>query len=240
MLISSQQKITSKRRFRFLAVVEGTPLTSASAVTSMRLVFEGINTGTWAYSKQAALHHAPQPFGDLPEHVAEQQQCRRPDQRGHEIGDLKVPIWHLEYPGSERHGSSQRSEKSPDENARYAPLLHKDFAARQNLRIARQRPHVRDLLLVPVAEPIGDPIAKRSTDRTGDPDRPEADASPADHRADRDQRTPGRDKKRNKGKRFTECQHQNDRCGPGLMIAHEVSQGVRKTFHFRLPFPAPI
>jgi len=62
----------------------------------------------------------------------------------------------------------------------------------------------------------------------------------ADQRANRHQRPPGRDQQRNKGKRFTERQHQNDRCGPSLMIAHEVGHSVRKIFHFRLPFPAPI
>jgi len=40
MLISPSETVTSERRSRFLAVVEGTLLTSASAITSMRLVFE--------------------------------------------------------------------------------------------------------------------------------------------------------------------------------------------------------
>ena len=43
---------------------------------------------------------------------------------------------------------------------------------------------------------------------------------------------------RNKGKRFTERQHQHDRCGPGLMVAHEVGHGARKIFHSERPSPA--
>src|SRR3981081_4528988 len=90
----------------------------------------------------------PQPFEDLRDHVAEQQQRRRPDQRRCEIGDLKAPVRHLEYPGSERYRGPQRSEKSPDEDARYAPGLHKGFAARQDLRVTRPRHHLPRALLV--------------------------------------------------------------------------------------------
>src|ERR1700687_5387469 len=66
-------------------------------------------------------NHTPQPLGDLGKHVAEQQQRRRPDQRRYEIGDLKLPVWHLEYSGRQRHRGPQRSKKPPDENARHAP-----------------------------------------------------------------------------------------------------------------------
>src|SRR5258708_11803119 len=183
-------------------------------------------------------NRAPQPFGNLRDHVAEQQQRRRPDQRRYEIGDLKLPVRHLEYPGGQRHRGAQRSEKSPDKNARYAPFPHKLLAARQYLRVTRQRPDLRDLLLVSEAEPVGDPIAKRSPEPARNPDRPELDAARAYQCADRDQRAPGRDQQRDKGKRFTERQHQNDRRGPSLMIAHEIGQRARKIFHSERPSPA--
>src|ERR1700682_714261 len=76
------------------------------AITSMplqRTLFEGLTPLRAAYSGPAASDHPPQPFEDLRDHVAEQQQCRRPYQRRHEIRDLKAPVGHLEYPGSERH-----------------------------------------------------------------------------------------------------------------------------------------
>src|SRR5260370_25356521 len=239
MLMSSQRNGNFRAAFP-VPVVEGILLASAFIGDHIDAtgVFEGVKTGPVAYSKEAALHHAPQPFGDLPDDVAEQQQRRRPDQRGYEIGDLKAPVRHLEYPGSERHRGPQRSEKSPDEDARYAPGFHKGFPARQYLRITRQRPDLRDLLLVPEAEPVGDPIAERSPDPTGNPDPPEADAARADQCADRDQRPPGRDQQRDKGKRFTQRQHHNDRCRPGLMVAHEVGQRARKIFHSERPSPA--
>src|SRR5665647_2317810 len=46
----------------------------------------------------------------------------------------------------------RRSEKPPDENARHAPVLHKGFSKRQDPRITRQRPHLRDVFLVFEAE----------------------------------------------------------------------------------------
>src|ERR1700742_3580511 len=93
----------------------------------------------------AISNRAPQPFGDLPDHVAEQQQCRRPDQRRYEIGELEMPVRHLEYSGCERHRGAQRTEKSSNEDAGGAPFFYEGFAARQYFRIARQRPHLRDV-----------------------------------------------------------------------------------------------
>ena len=96
--------------------------------------------------------------------------------------ETKLAIWnrqygHLEYPGRKRHRGPQRSEKPADENARHTPFFHEGLAARQDLRIARQRPHLRDLFLVFEAEPVGDPIAQRCAKAAGNPDRPEADAA---------------------------------------------------------------
>src|ERR1035437_8483992 len=97
--------------------------------------------GKVSSSEKVTSNSAPQPFDDLRDHVAEQQERRRPHQRRGEIGELKTPIWHLEYPGSERHRGPQRSEKPPDENARYAPVFHKGFSKRQDPRLTRRRPH---------------------------------------------------------------------------------------------------
>src|ERR1700730_3085665 len=145
------------------------------------------------YRGPAVSPPPPQRFEDLRDHVAEQQQCRRPDQRRYEIRDLKAPVGHLEYPGSERHRGAQRAEKPSDKDAGYAPVFHKGLAARQYLGIARQRPYLRDLFLVFEAEPVGDPVAEGGANPAGNPDRPEADAAGADQRPDGDQRAPGRD-----------------------------------------------
>src|SRR5450755_2686762 len=204
-----------------------------------RTVSEGLTPLPAAYSGPAASDHPPQPFEDLRDHVAGQQQCRRPDQRRYEIGDLKVPVGHLEYPGSERHRGAQGSEKPSNKDAGHAPVFHEDFAARQDLGITRQRPHLRDLFLVFEAEPVGDPVAKRSADAAGNPDRPEADAAGADQRPDRDQRAPGRDQERYEGQRFTERQQQDDRGGPDPMVAHEIGHGVRKIFYVSEASPGP-
>ena len=46
-------------------------------------------------------------------------------------------------------------------------------------------------------------------------------------------------KQRDEGQRFAERQHQHDRRGPALMVAHEVGQSARKIFHSLNAFPAP-
>src|ERR1700732_3715046 len=120
----------------------------------------------------SASEDAPEAFGGLRDSVAEQQQRRRPDECRYEIGELKAPVRHLEYSGRERHGSPQGSEKPPDENARHAPAFYEGLAARQYLRVTRQRPYLREVLLVFVAEPVGDPVAERRTNPAGDAERP--------------------------------------------------------------------
>src|SRR6266511_4905562 len=119
-----------------------------------------------AYSS-LPLRHPPQPFGELAHHVADQQQGGRPDQRRDEIGDLERPVGHFENAGGERHRGPQRPEEPADEDRGHAPFFHERLAARQDLGIARQRPHLGDLLLVAVAEPVGDPVAERSPDPAG-------------------------------------------------------------------------
>src|SRR2546430_17270351 len=52
---------------------------------------------------------------NLPDHVAEQQQRRRPDQRRDEIGDLERPVRHHEDAGrqrSEEHTSELQSQSN--------------------------------------------------------------------------------------------------------------------------------
>src|SRR6201999_70803 len=97
----------------------------------------------------------------------------------------------------ERHGSTQGTEEAADENTRHTPAPDERLTPRQNLRIARQRPYLRDLFLVFETEPVRDPVAKRSPNAARDTQRPEADAADADQRADRNQRAPGRDQQRN-------------------------------------------
>src|SRR6202023_1551117 len=89
-------------------------------------------------ARRPGLDRAPDPFGDLRDHVAEQQQRRGPDERRNEIGDLELPVRHFEYAGRERHRRPQRTEEAADEDARHAPPLHEGLAARQDLGIARQ------------------------------------------------------------------------------------------------------
>src|ERR1700732_912732 len=63
----------------------------------------------------SASNDTPNPFCDLRNHVAEQQQRRRPDECRYEIGELKAPVRHLEDAGRQRHRGAQRSENPPDE-----------------------------------------------------------------------------------------------------------------------------
>src|SRR5258705_5358153 len=118
--------------------------------------FRELTPGRSAYS--APSDRPPQPFQDLPDHVANEQQRRRPDQRRDEIGNLERPVGHLKDAGRERHRGAQGSEKPSDENARHTPAPHEILAAAQESRVTRQRPYLGDVLLVAVAEPVGDPI----------------------------------------------------------------------------------
>ena len=165
-----------------------------------------------------------------------------PDQTS---AETKLAIWKRQYgiskiPAASGTEARKRSEKPANEDAGHTPFSHEGFAARQQVGIARQRPHLRDVLLVAEAEPVGDPVAKRSAKPARQPDRPEADAADADQRADRDQRSPGRNQQRDEGEQFAEGQQQHDRGRPDLMVAHEVSQSARKIFHVSNAFPAPV
>src|SRR5579871_535110 len=181
--------------------------------------------------------HAPEPFQDPRNHVTEQEQRRRPYEGRDEIGDLKLDIGHLENARGKRYRGPQGAEEAADEDARHAPAPDEGFASRQNFRIARQGPHLRDVFLVFVAEPIRDPIAERGADAAGKAQRPEADAAHTDQGADRNQRSPGRNQKGDEGKGLTERQDEHDWGSPSLMVAHEIRRGVRKILHLRkMPF----
>src|SRR4051812_16923456 len=69
-----------------------------------------------AYSDAAwqNLEDSPDPFDDLRNHVAEQQQRRRPDERRKKVRHLKAAVRHFEDAGGERHRSPQRTEEAPD------------------------------------------------------------------------------------------------------------------------------
>src|SRR6266849_5390211 len=107
--------VTYLRNYRFPAFVAAT-LTSVSAPARQfgcdcnAPCLRGLTPRSPVYSG-LALDRPPQPFGDLRDDVAEQQQGRRPDQRRYEIGELEAPIRHLEYHGGKRHRGPQRSEK---------------------------------------------------------------------------------------------------------------------------------
>src|SRR4051812_20686216 len=60
---------------------------------------------------RARSDHPPEPFHGLRDDVAEQQERRRPDQCGDEIGGLKAPVRHFENAGGERHGGAQGAEE---------------------------------------------------------------------------------------------------------------------------------
>ena len=109
-----------------------------------------------------------------------------------------------------RNGPKKRPMKmlgTPQSRTKASPLG-------QDFRIVRQRPDLGDLLLVFVAEPVGDPVAERRAEAAGEPHRPEADAGNPDQRANGDQRAPGGDQQRNEGQRLAKGQHQHDRRRP--------------------------
>ncbi len=67
--------------------------------------------------------------------------------------EVKLANWKSQYgiskiPAASGTEARNGPEKPPDENAGHAPVLHEGFAARQHVRIARQRPHLRDVFLV--------------------------------------------------------------------------------------------
>ncbi len=83
---------------------------------------------------------------------------------------------HLACARHERHDGAQRPKKATEEDAGPTPFFKKGMSARQQLRVFRQRPHARNLVVVMIAEPIRDPVAKARAQHGGEIDRPEVDA----------------------------------------------------------------
>src|ERR1700742_2243954 len=101
------------------------------------------------------------------------EQCKRPDERGCPVRDLKGKPRHLERPRDQRDHRAHGAEKPPDENRPYAPALEELLAALDHLRIARERPDFMRRVFELEPDPVGDPVAERSPDRRPDPDRDE-------------------------------------------------------------------
>ena len=64
-------------------------------------------------------------------------------------------------------------EKRADHDRPHAPSLEEHVPLLDQLRIAVQRPHVLDLLVIVVAQPVGEPVAERRADGGGGDDGPE-------------------------------------------------------------------
>jgi hypothetical protein len=73
------------------------------------------------------------------------QNAGRPDQGGGRVGHLKRYARHFADAGDQRHDAAQRAEKPTQKHAENAPTAEKRLAPVQNARMARQRPHLRDL-----------------------------------------------------------------------------------------------
>lgn len=58
--------------------------------------------------------------------------------------------------------TAQQAEKAADEDAQHAPAFKERVAARQQLRIARQRPHMRHPALIVIADPVREPVAENA------------------------------------------------------------------------------
>src|SRR5262249_32762337 len=94
-------------------------------------------------------------------------------------------------------------------------------------------------------DPIGQPIAERGADRTGDPNRPEIEIAVTDQDADSDQRRPGRNKQGNECKRLAEGESENNGRRPRLMEPHKLHyvlgigfEAVEHAGGGRLPAPS--
>src|SRR5437763_870465 len=82
---------------------------------------------------------SPHQLDALGDDVADGQQDASPHKGRGEIGDLKSPERHLEDPGNEWHGRPQRSKEAADEDSKRSPLFDEPLAARNEIRMPRQR-----------------------------------------------------------------------------------------------------
>src|SRR5215510_11887244 len=88
--------------------------------------------------------------------------------------------------------------------------------------MARQRPHVCDWWSQLYADPVGEPVTERGSDRTRNPNRPEIEIAGADQDADSNQRRPGRNEQGNECKRFAEGERKNNGRRPRLVDTHKL------------------
>src|SRR5438105_9345692 len=98
---------------------------------------------------------SPQPSQYVRDRIADGQQRCRTHKCRTEIGNLKTPVRHFENASDQWYRSAQRAEEAPDEYAGNAPLFHKGLAARNELGMARQRPHMCDRIFKLEPDPIG-------------------------------------------------------------------------------------
>ena len=120
-------------------------------------------------------------------------------------------------------------EKRPITIAQTPHRLKNSWPFSQQLGMVFQRPHRLDLLVVVVAQPVGQPIAERGADGRRRHDGPEDQRiGGADDRANTDQHGPERQDQRDERQRFAERQHEHDERRPVGMQTHEVQHRVRK------------
>src|SRR5438128_7463611 len=110
---------------------------------------DGTNTATAAAIPLA--EDQPEALGG---HIAERQQHAGPDKGRDKVRDLKAPERHLENPRDQRYRGAQRPEEAADENAKRAPLPDEGFAARNEIRMARQRPDMLHAIFEFQADPV--------------------------------------------------------------------------------------
>src|SRR5499433_3857684 len=96
--------------------------------------------------------------------------------------------------------------------------------------MARQRPHVRDWWSQLYADPVGEPVAERGSDRTRNPNRPEIEIAGADQDANPNQRRPGGDEQGNECKRFAEGERKNNGRRPRLVDTHKLDHLLSVSF----------
>src|SRR5215471_17022040 len=164
----------------------------------------------------------PDPLENLAHHIAQGEQHGSPNERRTEIRGLELPPRHPENAGDQRNRGAQRPEKTADEDRKRPPALHERFTLGQQFGMARQRPHVRDWRPKLDADPVGQPVTERGSDRPRNPNRPEIEIAGADQDADADQRRPCRNEQRNECKRFAEGERKNNRRRPRLVDTHKL------------------
>src|SRR5882724_1463438 len=84
----------------------------------------------------------PEELNSFRRDVTERQQHPRPHECRNEVRNLESPERHLENTGDQRYRSAQRAGEAPDEDPQRAPFPDERLAARNEVRVLRQRPDV--------------------------------------------------------------------------------------------------